>query len=41
MYVKERIKNHFLNFIGDKELAALYFYNRDIVDEFNKNNFTD
>ena len=40
MYVKERIKNHFLNLIGDKELAALYFYNRDIVDEFNKNNFT-
>ena len=41
MYVKERIKNHFLNLIGDKELAALYFYNRDIVDEFNKNNFTE
>ena len=41
MYVKEKIKNHFLNLIGDKELAALYFYNRDIVDEFNKNNFTE
>lgn len=41
MYVKERIKNHFLNLIGDKELAALYFYNRDIIDEFNKNNFTE
>lgn len=41
MYVKERIKNHFLNLIGDKELAVLYFYNRDIVDEFNKNNFTE
>ena len=41
MYVKERIKNHFLNLLGDKELAALYFYNRDIVDEFNKNNFTE
>lgn len=39
MYVKERIKNHFLNLLGDKELAALYFYNKDIVQEFKNENF--
>lgn len=35
MYVKERIKNHFLNLLEDKELACVYFYGRDIVEEFN------
>lgn len=35
MYVKEKIKNHFLNLLGDKELARVYFYGRDIVEEFN------
>lgn len=35
MYVKEQIKNHFLNLLGDKELACVYFYGRDIVEEFN------
>lgn len=34
MYVKEKVKNHFLNLLGDKELACVYFYGRDIVEEF-------
>lgn len=37
MYVKEKVKNHFLNLLGDKELACVYFYGRDIVEEFNNN----
>lgn len=35
MYVKEKVKNHFLNLLGDKELACAYFYDRDVVEEFN------
>lgn len=41
MYVKERIKNHFLTLLDDKELAVLYFYNRDIVEEFNSDKLID
>ena len=37
MYIKEKIKNHFLNLLEDKDLAMIYFYNKDIVEEFNNN----
>lgn len=41
MYAKERIKNHFLNLLQDKQLAMVYFYGRDIVEEFHKDRLTE
>lgn len=35
MYIKEKIKNHFSNLLENPKFALAYFYNRDIVEEFN------